>query len=221
VNADGTGLEVVPGVTLPGGQVVPVLQIVGGEWTATGARLPGEPVNPFGNYSIGEVFVFDGTDVLQLTNFRRIDTSFFGPFYSKRDQRVYFTASEDPFGTNPTENCQIFSIEPISREMRQLTFFRESDGRVRYGCVEAPPPDGCRMDFMAGGAAQNPDTGTIYFRSTCDPLGQNPYGAQIFAMQPDGSGLRQLTDARGLFFAEDGTLEVEIVESFLRAPYRW
>ena len=33
VNADGTGLRELPHVTLPGGQVVPVWQVVGGDWS--------------------------------------------------------------------------------------------------------------------------------------------------------------------------------------------
>jgi hypothetical protein len=52
-----------------------------------------------------------------------------------------------------------------------------------------------------------------------DPLGRNPNGLQLFAMQPDGSGLRQLTDARGVF-RDHGALEVETVDTFLNAPYR-
>jgi hypothetical protein len=43
----------------------------------------------------------------------------------------------------------------------------------------------------------------------CDPLGSNPYGVQMFAMRPDGSGLRQLTAARGLVGEADGTVSVE------------
>ena len=171
------------------------------------------------NFSIREVFVQDGTNVLQVTDFRRWDTSLWAPLYSARDQRVYFTASADPFGTNPTENCQIFSVEVMSREMRQLTFFREGDTHATTGCGGSPWPYGCRIDFLPGAWAQNPDTGTLYFRSSCDPLGQNPSGVQLFAMQPDGSGLRQLTDARGLSFGEDGTMEVEFVDAFLRVPH--
>ncbi len=47
-----------------------------------------------------EVFVTDGTNVLQLTDFRRTETASWQPFFSPRDGRVYFTASADPLGTN-------------------------------------------------------------------------------------------------------------------------
>jgi hypothetical protein len=59
--------------------------------------------------------------------------------------------------------------------------------------------------------AQDPETDALVFDTTCDPLGTNPYGIQMFAMRPDGSGLRQLTDARGLVREADGTVSVEYV----------
>ena len=40
-------------------------------------------------------------------------------------------------------------------------------------------------------------TGAVTFTSDCDPVGRNPSGEQVFSMRPDGSGLRQLTTARG------------------------
>jgi len=60
------------------------------------------------------------------------------------------------------------------------------------------------------GANQDTVTGSIVFASTCNPFGTNPHGGQIFAMRPDGSGLRQLTDARGFAVAADGTVTVEL-----------
>jgi hypothetical protein len=106
--------------------------------------------------------------------------------------------------------------------MRQLTFFREGDGRKSKACYSNPWPNGCRIDFSRSPIpSQDQQTGTIFFLSSCDPLGQNPNnGRQLFAMQPDGSGLRQVTNARGLFYGEDGALEVETVDVFLNAPYR-
>ncbi len=50
----------------------------------------------------------------------------------------------------------------------------------------------------------------LVFYSTCDPLGTNPNGGQIFAMRPDGSDLRQLTTARGLVTAA-GTFSAELI----------
>jgi hypothetical protein len=212
VNVDGTDLRDLWAAILPGGVVVPILQIAGGGWVA--------------GYCMAthEVLVYDGdAHVVEVTNFGREDTSRIVPFYSARDQRVYFTASADPLGTNPRQDCQIFSMEPISRDMRQLTFFREGDGHgSAQACQSNPWPNGCRIDFSRSFTpSQDPQTGTIFFVSTCDPLGQNPNGGrQLFAMQPDGSELRQLTNARGLVFGDDGALEVETVDTFLNAPYR-
>ena len=53
-------------------------------------------------------------------------------------------------------------------------------------------------------------TGTVLFSSDCDPTGGNPSGLQIFAMRPDGTGLRQLTATRGMTTDPDGTIHVEM-----------
>ncbi len=103
------------------------LLIIGADWLAS--RIVGEVEGS------NEVAVSDGTNVVQLTNFGRSDTVNFSPFYNPRDERVYFTASADPFGSNPTENCQIFSIDPLGRDPRQLTFFRESAAHAATGGV--------------------------------------------------------------------------------------
>jgi len=67
------------------------------------------------------------------------------------------------------------------------------------------------MDFGHRGLPQNSVTGSIYFSSQCDPLGLNPNGTQLFAIQPDGTGLRQLTNLRGFVQVEDRNAEVETV----------
>ena len=53
-----------------------------------------------------------------------------------------------------------------------------------------------------------------------NPLGENPNGWQLFAMQPEGSDLRQLSNARGAVRGADGTVEVETVDAFWSAPYQ-
>jgi len=202
----------VPTVALPGGTLIPILQIVGEQWVAINPDVPGEAVNPVppSGLTAREVFVADGPTVLQLTDFRRGDTSFLPPFFSARDQRAYFTASADPLGSNPSHDCQIFSMEPVTRELRQVTFFHEG-GDHAAACIGAP--HGCRIDFnLSAPFAQNAVAGTIYFLSECDPLGFNANGNQLFAIQPDGTGLQQVTDARGLVRGADRTVEVEVVE---------
>jgi hypothetical protein len=63
-------------------------------------------------------------------------------------------------------------------------------------------------------------TGSYEFGSNCDPFGTNPNGGeQFFAMRTDGSGLRQLTQTRGIVREADGTIEVEMPGPFA-APWR-
>jgi hypothetical protein len=57
---------------------------------------------------------------------------------------------------------------------------------------------------------QNPRTRTLVFYSTCDPFGTNPNGGQIFAIEPDGTGLRQLTDPAGPVTRPDGTVTKQL-----------
>ncbi|MGE5191018.1 MAG: hypothetical protein ACM3U2_00860, partial [Deltaproteobacteria bacterium] len=108
----------------------------------------------------------------------------------------------------------------LGSELRQLTFFRESAGQATNGCASTAPPNGCRIDFGPH-PSQNPNSGTIFFESNCDPFGLNPNGWQVFAMQPDGSDLQQLTNARGLFLGANNTVEVETVDRFLNGPYEF
>jgi hypothetical protein len=44
----------------------------------------------------------------------------------------------------------------------------------------------------------DPVTNAVVFESPCNLVGANQSGYQLFAVRPDGSGLRQLTDASGL-----------------------
>jgi hypothetical protein len=138
-----------------------------------GETLAGTPVNAAPGYpaAIAEVFLLEGPRLLQLTNFRRVDTG--REFLSVNGRRAFFHASADPLGTNPTENCQLFSIDTLGRHLRQLTHFREGERSVN-GCQDGPPP-GCG----GGIASQDPVTGTgaltagrsgSTFPTTCLPL---------------------------------------------------
>ncbi len=200
----------VPTVSLGGGYVVPTFQIVGEDWIGLTVSMPGEPLVPHGTFPITEVFVVDGSNVLQLTSFRRTDTAPGPPYYSARDQRVYFSASANPLGKNPTENCQLFSIDPLGGHLRQLTFFSEGSSHATNGCFAGRRGYGCQVHR----ASQQPNTGTLLFKSSCDPRGQNLNGWQLFAMQPDGSNLRQVTNASGYVRLPDGTVEVESVDVY-------
>ena len=68
----------------------------------------------------------------------------------------------------------------------------------------------------------NPE-GTILLmtiNTNCDPLGLNQNnGGQIFAVRPDGRGLRQLTDARGLVMEGTGTISGDLPGPWSYGPY--
>jgi hypothetical protein len=218
IKTDGSGLDVplpVP-VALPGGKIELRFVITGDRPQTMLVLVPGRPTNdPPLRVEIWEIFVIDeGQNILQLTNFHRGDT-----WYSLVDvdrERIYFTASANPeeLGTNPSGNCQLFSIDRLGRDLRQLTNFRETEHSVA-GCSGQQRPRGCTV----GTPWQDPRSRAVIFYSSCDPLGTNPNGAQIFAMQPDGSGLRQLTDSRGLVREADGTYSGELPGPWAYGPY--
>jgi hypothetical protein len=208
VNADGSGgLRLVPPLTALAGSVLdPRFAITGADPISAVFSVPGQPVNATGPFqNIQEIFFFDGgQNFLQLTNFHRADT---GRFPGDARQRVFFKASADPLGTNPTNNCQIFSIAPEGGDLRQLTQFREAEqSRAGCGLRFLARPFGCVVDALA----RDVNTGALVFHSTCDPFGTNPNGGQLFAMGADGTGLRQLTNARGLVTEADGTVIAEL-----------
>jgi len=212
---DGSGLEVplpVP-VALPGGTVDLRFVITGNRPQAIIVIVPGTPTNdPPVITQIWEIFLVDqGNNILQLTNFRRSDT--WSALVDVDREHVYFTASADPLGTNPSGNCQMFSTDRLGRHLRQLTNFRETERSI-VGCSGQAWPRGCSVAAVW----QDARSRTLVFYSNCDPLGTNPNGGQIFAMQPDGSGLRQLTDSHGLVF-ESGALIGELPGPWAYGPY--
>ena len=225
VKADGTEEpRAVETVASPGGAVVPIFQITGAPY-ATAAIVPGIPENGT-SYSAGnnisEAFVIEPPDsallpegrVLQLTNYGRSDTYFVR--MGNDGQPVFFIASENPLGTNPSAQCQWFSIDRLGGNLRQLTFF-DIVGDRRRNCQDTAAP-GCsitssgEMDLL---------TGALMFGSTCDPVGSNPSGIEeTFAMRADGSGLTQLTKMQGVIHHADGSIDVELAGP-ARVPTRY
>jgi hypothetical protein len=206
VRRDGTDFRVIPSPTpIPGSTLVSTFQVTGGLSNVVPLVLPIPTTVPSpGN--VLELFLVEGHNTLQLTAFGRSDTGLVG-IRSRSGGRIVFTASADPLQTNPTNTCQFFSIDRLGGGLRQLTRF-DSGASSAYGCLPSAPP-GCGMP---------PDSplsldvagGTLMFASSCDPFGQNLVGGQVFAMHPDGSGLRQVTHYRGMQTAADGTLTVEL-----------
>jgi len=110
--------------------------------------MPGVPENPIPdivppNPSIQEIFLLAGEQTLQLTKFDRIETG--SAVLDSDAQRVLFLASTDRLGTNPSKNCQVFSVNTAASDLRQLTYFSVSDHSSRmqarltarldnYGC---------------------------------------------------------------------------------------
>jgi len=214
VKADGTEEPAaIQTVALPDGTLIPISQITGAPY-ATQATVPGIPENgpsPNAGNTISEAFVIEPPNsallsdgrVLQLTNYGRSDTTFVR--IGNDGQHVFFIASENPLGTNPSEQCQWFSIDRLGGDLRQLTFF-DIVGDRRRNCTDPAAP-GCSVTAYG---ELDLITGALMFASTCDPVGSNPNGIeQLFAMRPDGSGLTQLTQMPGMIQHADGSLDVE------------
>jgi len=125
---------------------------------------------------------------------------------------VIFASSADPLHKNPTGTCQLFSIGTAATGLRQLTRFSSPEHSVR-GCLQTTPP-GCRI--LPYGV--EPATATLAFYSSCDPFGTNPSGDQLFAISANGTHLRQLTHARGLFTDANGTVSAENIGPIGHSP---
>lgn len=107
------------------------------------------------------------------------------------------------------------TIGTYGRGLRQLTHLPFDGGRS-YGCrgsawpIGFPSSPGTACAITWGTVFLDTVTGAILFQSSCDPVGGAPFGEQVFAIEPDGAGLRQLTTARGMVTDPDGTLRVEL-----------
>ena len=201
VKTDGTDLRKAPlPIAVEGSKVGGSFAINGDRPSILTMILPGTP--PDGSSGgISEVFILDGKDLLQLTNFGIAST--YNGFLAANGRRAFFGSAADPLGENPSRNCQLFSVSRSGARLRQVTRFDDGVSEVRCG---VGPPPGCELR----GSRQDPVTGTIVFYSSCNPFGTNPYGGQLFAIRPDGSGLRQLTHARGFVTEPDGTVAVQL-----------
>jgi len=213
VHTDGSDLSVtkLPPV-LSESAVLPNFSVIGTKPHPLIGFFPGPPVNPEQSNSslIQEILLLDNDNELQLTNFRRGDTS--GALIDEAHGVLTFVASADPFGDNPSFNCQVFSIASDASELKQLTRFSEAD-RSLNGCTFRPAP-GCAIGLVA----QDAQAGSLVFYSSCDAFGTGAYGAQAFAVRPDGSGLRQLTSAAGRNVLADGSVTVDLPSFFAYGP---
>jgi hypothetical protein len=210
VRTDGTGLRPVPNpAAVPGAEVVPVFGIVRNGAAITTLHFPGR--TPVDDYSsdriVRELLVLDGTGALQLTDYGYSDT---GVYSTIGKDRIFFAASADPLGQNPQGICQMFSISPLGRHLRQLTRFTDV-GRRKNGCWPVPEESACKVT----GIVADPVTKAVGFVSSCDPLGRARNGEQFFAMRPDGTRLRQTTAFRGVEPLPGGGVQAEMAGSGL------
>jgi hypothetical protein len=200
--------ETPPPTVVPGATILSQFDVTGARANIVTVHFPDRPaVGPVpGEGGVTEVFRIDGDNVLQLTDFGRSDTGAGGSAGHIYRGRVIFLASANPTGENPAEICQLFSVDKqASHPPRQLTHL-PSDGRPAAGCRGSTFESACDLVYVF----LDRITGTVLFSSSCDPVGGNPFGNQLFAMRPDGTGLRQLTNARGMTTDPDGTVHVEL-----------
>jgi hypothetical protein len=192
---------------LPGLQLIPDFGIVGGAtavYSLAFANLTTDQPRPG---AVREVFVRNGQSTLQLTNYGRSDTGAGAPPIRLRDhEHVVFPASADPVGLNPEHGVQLFRIDTLGGHVRQLTHFAPS-ASVPVACTGAPTAT-CTTPVNLG-IKQDPIVGTLVVDSSCDPLGLSPVSQQLYALRPDGSGFRQITNYRGLT-CDDGAVDVEL-----------
>jgi hypothetical protein len=212
VRRDGTDFRFfVPPTPIPGSQVVENFQVAGREGNVITVTMPSMTMEP-DIAPVTEVWARDGNQLLQITNEGRSDTQ--GGALSRDGQRVFFTASTNLLGgssttsasgTNPMNNCQLFSVSRLGGPLRQLTHF-DPPLPSDYGCDRNAAPPACRVLFVRTDSM----TGTVVFAWTCDPFGLHPISSQMFAMREDGSGLRQLTNYAGRREEPDGGFSVEL-----------
>src|SRR5262249_59573006 len=122
VKTDGSGLqEDIPAPTvIPGARIVPHFAITAARQQILLVTFPDErPVDSTFGYAVTELFLSHGTNLLQLTDFDRVDT---GVALSVARDRLFFIASANlPPGENPAGICQIFSVNTHAGGLRQVT----------------------------------------------------------------------------------------------------
>jgi hypothetical protein len=203
IGADGTGLRSldVP-IPLPGASPVPSFAVTGERQRLLTFELPATAENvDESTTKVHEAFLLDGRRLLQLSSFRRVDTQ----AWAFAGGRAFLTGSANPFGRNPDNGCQLFSVDRRGQRLRQLTTFRGSPGNH---CTFGTP------ECYVAPVFRDQRRRSLVFMSSCGPVDGNPAGAQLFSMGEDGTALRQLTNVGGTLIEPDGGLRVELPGPF-------
>ena len=127
-----------------------------------------------------EVFVvnWDGTGLRQLTSGAGDSGS---PHISDDGTRVVFVSGQDLTGGNADHSQEVFAINADGTGLRQLT--------ASTGDSTAP--------WIAGNGSK------VVFQSNGNPLGTNAdLGNEVFVVNWDGTGLKQLTNSKVLLGAD-------------------
>ncbi len=123
-----------------------------------------------------DVMTGTGTNLHQLITTAGFDIE--DPEITRDGTRIVFESNMNPFGTNPDGGYEIFRIQADGTGLAQVTTLS--------------PGDAVDPSIAANG-------NTIVFSSNADPAGQNPGGLfEIFLIDADGTGIRQLTHSGGL-----------------------
>jgi hypothetical protein len=205
MRADGSDVEPVnplPGP--PGSHVIPNFAVTGSPTESGTLELPRSTDLPQPG-PVRELFVKEGTGLLQLTKFDRSDTQFNIPLRDRA--HIVVGASADPLRENPWNTCQLFSVDRLGGHLRQLTHF-DPGATAPGGCATGAAPPGCTILFNVG--IQDRSTGAMVFDSNCDPFGVSAVSQQLFALRSNGTGFRQLTAYRGTTTGPGGTVDVEL-----------
>jgi Tol biopolymer transport system component len=156
---------------------IPVSASDDGQWVAFISRS-----DPLGtNHDAGsELFVVrsDGTQLAQLTNDPHLTGGSVRTLaMAGSGNRIAFVSTSDLLGTNPGRLMQVFAVNRDGTALTQLTQLAE--GEVDYLTIS---DDGQRAAFTAD----------------ADPTGGNPdLSYEVFAVNGDGTDLRQLTSTTG------------------------
>ena len=147
-----------------------------GQWIAFVSRA--DPVGQNHDAS-PEAFVMhpDGSGIAQVTNDPSVTAAgVTAAVLSGSANRVVFRSSANPLGTNPSNRVQLFVINVDGTGLKQLTSATTS---TSYW-----------------GISISDDGQRIVFASTANLTGGNAdEGTEVFAMQADGTNLRQITSS--------------------------